>query len=137
MPNRPLPHAGSGTQRRTASPTSAAAVASVVTVPVRWEEPLPPIAMVNAVQATVDDIGDVVILIGQISPIALPADETQRGQLLSKLTEVVAKPLLRFSASPERIRNIIDQLEEILKIRERYRQLLPSKAAEPPESKLG
>lgn len=126
---------GSARQRRragnSANPSSSRSSAGspaettrVVTVPVRWTEPLPGIVMANAILAHVDEVGDAIVMFGQVTPPPLPPDPSERARILSELKEIVATPLFRFTASPERLRTFITSLEELLTVREKYQAAL-------------
>jgi hypothetical protein len=111
----------SGSSNLSDTPEQAPTEYKVVAVPMTWVEPLPPIEMVNATHVVVDDVGDIIVTLGQFTPPALPPDDVERARIISELKELSATPLIRFTASTERLRAMIMAFEAIVKTQEAYR----------------
>jgi len=110
-----LTHAGSGLPR--------APEQEGVTVRVEWDDPQMPIAFANAIGSQVDELGDIVLMIGQIMPPPIPEDESQRQMVMQKFRTdptIVGHLLGRYAMSPERVRKMIEELEAALRLRDNY-----------------
>jgi hypothetical protein len=96
-----------------------------------WDGELPAVFFANALVGVVDDLGDIILILGQLDPPVLPADPDKRAQELEKLESIRGKAVARVAVSEERARQMIKTLEHLLTLRERWQHDVLHKEANP------
>jgi hypothetical protein len=92
-------------------------------VPIKWDDPDMPVLFANFVWGIVDDLGDIVISVGRVDPPAiLAADAEERDRAVAAIENMKGQILFRFSASPERLQKMVEQILAVLKTRETWRR---------------
>jgi hypothetical protein len=96
-----------------------------VTVPLTWvgvEEV--PIVFVNQFMGQVDDRGDVILSLGQLTPPALIGTPEEQAKQAQRLAYVPVKPVARLNLSRPRVVEMIAVLNQVLGIQKGVRDAL-------------
>ena len=105
--------------RETASPGT---FASPRQVPIKWKGEQP-VLYANLLWGIVDDLGDIVISIGQVEPVVIPGSSIEeRQKAVDAIPYMEGQVLFRFSASPERLERMVEQINAVVRIRETWQR---------------
>ena len=92
-------------------------------IPIKWRGSDLPVLYANQLWGVVDDLGDIVISIGQVEPVSVPGgDVEQRQKAVDAIDHADGQVLLRFSTSPERLQIMVDRINSVIKIRETWQR---------------
>jgi hypothetical protein len=92
-------------------------------VPVKWVEPETPVVFANFVSGIVDGLGDIIMSIGQLEPpLIVGATEEERIRAIEQVESVQGRILMRFSVSPERLRDMVERINQVLEVRENWKR---------------
>jgi hypothetical protein len=87
-------------------------------VPIHWKGQELPVLYANLLWGIVDDLGDIVISIGQVEPPSVAAGDVEaRQRAVDAIDHTDGQILFRFSASPERLKMMVEQIDAVIHIR--------------------
>lgn len=95
-----------------------------ISIPLVWlgaEEV--PILFANQFMGQVDDHGEAIITVGQVTPPAILGTPEQQAEQIQNVAFVPVKPIARIALGTERLRELVAVLQQTLENQARVRQM--------------
>jgi hypothetical protein len=96
-----------------------------VSIPLTWvgAEEIP-VLFVNQMLGQVDDRGDVILSLGQVTPPAIVGTPEEQAAQVQRIAYVPVKPVARFTLSRPRVVELVQVLNQLLEIQKRTRDAI-------------
>ncbi|WP_298443126.1 hypothetical protein [Ferrimicrobium sp.] len=98
-----------------------------VQIPIIWEEDAGPVRLLSHFVVSVQDENELILMTGQAIPPILKGNEEEQRELLKNF-KLPIKPVVNFSLTPKRVRQLIEVLTVAL---QRHDEIFGSQEAAP------